>query len=131
MAELLKNLYNQTFFEKLDPILSRHIEGFEGEDFLNRIFDEEWKQRELKHRMKHIANVLHHFLPDNFLDAVTLILSVVRDIEQSELSKMRLEGMFFPEYVEKFGLHDLGTSVMAMEEITKFASCENPLGICD
>jgi 3-methyladenine DNA glycosylase AlkC len=124
MAELLKNLYNQTFFEKLNPILSRHIEGFEGEDFMNRIFDEEWKKRELKDRMKQIAKVLHHFLPDNYPDAVTLILSVVRDIEQSELSEMRLEGMFFPEYVEKFGIHDFETSVMAMEQITKFASCE-------
>ena len=124
MAELLKNIYSQTFFEKLNPILSRHIEGFEGEDFINRIFDEEWKKRELKDRMKHIANVLHHFLPDKYPEAIAFILSIVRDIEQSELSEMRLEGMFLPEYVEKFGLHDLETSVVAMEEITKFASCE-------
>jgi 3-methyladenine DNA glycosylase AlkC len=124
MAEPLKNLYNPPFFDAFTGILNRTIPGFDEKAFLEMIYDSDWEHRELKDRMKHIATTLDDFFPDDYEQAVSLIKDTIPEIQQSSLADCRLEFMFFPEYVERFGLNQFDVSVDAIEFITTFTSCE-------
>jgi len=122
-VEPFKNLYNDTFFNGLSKVLSKTIKDFDKKLFLKKIHDEAWEARGLKARMKHIAATLHHFMPSQFDRAVKLIYKTI-DAIRNEGNKGALEYMFFPEYVEKYGLDHFDTSMEAIEFITQFISCE-------
>jgi len=124
MPEPLKNLYSQQFFEQLSSVLDDVIPGFDTTQFVEKIFDSDWEQRELKERMKHIANVLHDFMPNDYILAVSILSEIADATKQTPLEKMSLEFMFLPQYIETFGLDHFDDSVWAMEQITPFASCE-------
>ncbi len=124
MAEPLKNLYNRTFFNELSSVLKQVIPDFDEELFLESIYDSEWDQRELKDRMKHIAVTLHSFLPDEYEEALNRITKMIPLIRDSKLADCRLEFMFLPEYVERYGLKYFESSTAAMKNITQFTSCE-------
>ncbi len=55
MAELFKNLYDAKFFGNLIRALQQVWPLFEKASFLAFIYDEQWDQKGLKERMRHIA----------------------------------------------------------------------------
>lgn len=97
---------------------------FDKELFLEKIYDSEWDQRELKERMKHIAVTLNLFLSDEYEKALNQISKMIPLIRNSLLADCRLEFMFLPEYIERYGLDNFEPSTAAMENITQFTSCE-------
>jgi hypothetical protein len=46
--EPFKNIYNEPFFAGFTKALQRLLPDFDQALFLNRIFDNEWENRELK-----------------------------------------------------------------------------------
>ena len=122
-APLLKDLYSPAFYQKFTNILNRIIPGLDKDSFHQQIFTEDWPQKELKDRMRHTTAVLHHFLPDDFPQATGKIVEVVEVLEK-EMTDYRLEFMFLPDYIERFGLEHYEAAVQAMERITQFTSCE-------
>jgi len=119
MAELLKNRYNETFFDLLIEDFQKHKPDFKAADFKAFVFDEEWAARELKDRMRHISLSLHQYLNLPFADAIALFKLVI-----AERSGESFEKMFFPDYVELFGLDHLHLSLDALAYFTPFASSE-------
>ena len=124
MATPLKDLYSSEFYELFSDILSHTLPTFDKEKYLNLIFDQEWEQKELKQRIHHNALVLNHFLPNDFKDACNSLKIIIEEIYTRKIEGMRLEFMFFPEYIEIFGLQHFDTSTEAIEFITQFTSCE-------
>lgn len=123
MAEPLKNVYNENFFEEFTSALIEVIPEFDKDQFLNAIYDKEWEDRELKQRMYHISSVLHDHLPSDFEKATALLKELVRNLKTEE-EQTSFEYMFLPDYIEKHGLDDYAISVDAFEVITQFTSCE-------
>lgn len=121
---LLKNLYNPAFYHQFCRVAGSVLPGFDAEAFQSLIFDEQWDGRELKDRMKHTSAVLHHFLPQPFAKAAGAILNLVEALQAEGITEKALEYMFFPDYVERFGLEHYDVSVGAMERLTPFTSCE-------
>ncbi|RNI21767.1 DNA alkylation repair protein [Rufibacter latericius] len=124
MSTLLKDVYSTQFFDRFTDVLSRVLPTFEKGEFLDLIFTDELGKKELKERMRHTTQVLHHFLPNHFPAAVQLILQTIRQLQDDRFPVQHIEFLFFPDYVEQYGLDDLETSVEAMEKITQFISCE-------
>ena len=124
MATPLKELYSEEFYREFASILVRVLPGFSQDSFTQSIFDAEWDHRELKDRMKHTALVLKDFLPPDYPAATAAIINCIELLEAEGITNKSLEYMFFPAYVENFGLEDFTTSVKAMERITQFTSCE-------
>jgi len=62
MAELFKNIYNDAFFAGFTRALQKTVPGFSKANFLTQIYDEDWDNRELKQRMRHISTVLNDHL---------------------------------------------------------------------
>jgi len=124
MAEPLKNLYSKKFYSHISEVLNETIPGFDEKTFVKKIFSKEWKNYELKERMKHTSKVLHHFLPAKFSQAAKILSKTCKKFEAEPYSHYRLEFMFFPDYIETYGVEDLKSSLKAMESITQLTSCE-------
>ncbi len=124
MAEPLKDRYSKKFFNHISEVFVDTIPEFEKKIFVNKIFTKAWKNYELKDRMRHCAVVLDDFLPQKFSKSAKLIINTCREFQKRGYDKYGLEFMFFPEYVERFGLEDLKSSLKVMENITELTSCE-------
>lgn len=120
---LLKDLYNPKFYQQFSSIAEKVVPTFETKKFTKLIFDKNWKEKELKDRMKHTSSVLHEFLDPDFKSAADQIKELIKELRRNNIPA-GFEYMFFPDYIEQYGLHDFKTSVKAMEFITTFTSCE-------
>src|SRR5688572_10498058 len=123
MSEPLKYMYNVSFFENLVPILKNVIPNFQERQFIHRVFDREWPDLELKQRTRHIAKVLHEFLPPAFPEAGNVLLEITRLLRKT-VREQQYPYIFIPVYIELFGLNHFTASMHAIEEVTKLVSAE-------
>ncbi|SMC77027.1 DNA alkylation repair protein [Moheibacter sediminis] len=124
MSSLLKDIYSPLFYENFSNVLLETVPGFDKENFISSIFDDDWNERELKSRMKHTATVLYEFMPKDFEAAGELIQKIILKIKEKPFTNSSFPFMFFPEYIEKYGLDYFEISVKLIETVTQFISCE-------
>jgi 3-methyladenine DNA glycosylase AlkC len=124
MSYLLKNIYSPEFFGKLHPVFKATLPGYDAKKFNRLVNDKNWAGKELKDRMRHIATVLHHFLPQDFLAAAPVLSAVIKALKISSLSKASLQCMFLADYIERYGIDHFGAATVLFEELTPFSSCE-------
>ncbi|WP_205499866.1 DNA alkylation repair protein [Rufibacter psychrotolerans] len=124
MPTPLKEVYSPRFYDQFGQVLAWVLPGFDQEEFTRQIFAEGWESKELKERMRHTAQVLHRFMPPAFPEAVAAIGQVIEQLRERQFPVQHVEFMFFPDYVELYGLEDPETSLKALESITQFISCE-------
>ena len=123
MATPLKYYYNDAFFAKFMTAMEAVLPDFKQADCMAQIYSDEWEALELKQRMRHIAKVLHGFLPEEYPKAIDKIIELVAYITEHQPG-YAFEYMFIPDFVEVYGMDDYETSIMAMEKITQYSSCE-------
>ena len=123
MPEPLKNIYSLKFFESYAHTMMQVIPGMDKTVFIKQIFDKQWESKELKQRIRHIAAVLKNHLPGNYKKNVSAIINIIQQLKNNGTNG-GFEYMFFPDFIEQFGLDDLDTSLKAIEKITQFISCE-------
>lgn len=117
MPEPLKNLYNKPFVSTLSAELKKEYKAFDTRGFTSSIFNKKWESEELKERMRHITQSLHQYLPTDYKKALSILKPV-----SSKFSGF--EPMFFPDYVECYGLDNYRESISALETFTKYSSSE-------
>jgi len=116
--EPLKNRYNQAFFDHLAGEFKIVHPAFDESHFMALVFDEAWDNRELKPRMRHIAECLRKVLPDDYATAIEILKPVAAKCSYDYMY------VFFPDFVELYGQDDWETSMAAMEHFTQFSSAE-------
>ena len=124
MAEPLKNLYSPLFFDYLGDIMTDLVQDFSKDTFIHDIHDSDWEDRELKERMVHIADVLFRHFPNDYKEALQIILDLIREVPNSPLADHSYEFIFLPDFIERYGLDHYSESVTAMESLTQFITCE-------
>ncbi len=117
MPEPLKNLYNEQLINNLCQEISKQHPAFNQAEFKASVFSENWVNKELKQRMRHIAQCLHLQLPINYKTAIKILKPVAEKFNGFEY-------MFFQDFVECYGMDDFKTSIDALEHFTKYASSE-------
>ncbi|MFK5986489.1 MAG: DNA alkylation repair protein [Pseudomonadota bacterium] len=117
MAELLKNFYTEAFFDAFIDVLKKYYPDFQGDKFKTAIFDNNWKDKELKQRMRHISQTLHLYLPVEYVQALEILKSTSRNFQGFEY-------FFFPDYVELYGMGNFQHSMSALEVFTQYSSSE-------
>lgn len=122
--EPLKNIYNEQFFNDFTIAIQQVIPKFDKLNFLKTIFDKQWKNRELKQRMRHIVLSLKPHLPNEYKLMIKTVLLIIKQMQKNKVNEQGFEWMFLSEFVELYGLEDYITSVHAFEQITQFTSCE-------
>jgi 3-methyladenine DNA glycosylase AlkC len=124
MSTLLKDIYSPSFYENFSHVLKEVLPSFDQLQFTEAIFDATWSQKELKDRMRHTSWVLHQFLPNDFEKATFSIREIILKLQQKNFTGTSVEFMFFPDYVETFGIEHYDASIRSIEFITQFISCE-------
>ena len=118
MAENLKNMF---FTEKsinfIADTIKEHYRDFNKEKFLNLIYDDNWKNEELKQKMRHLTIALNKTLPSSFVESLEILKKTIPYIKGFEL-------MSWPDYIEMYGIDDWENSLPAFAYITKYASAE-------
>lgn len=121
---LIKDIYSPSFYNRFADTVAPIIPSFSKEEFIIRIFGDNFEHKEWKERMKHTTRVFHEFLPQEFAEASKLIMQIITQLRKDNFGEDGLAFIFFPDYVESYGLHDFEHSVIALEFITQFVSCE-------
>ena len=122
MAEALKHVYSPDYITTLANQLSAIASSFDRKAFVDCVFDDQWDDRELKARMRHVSLCFHQFLPADFAKA-TKRLRQIADLERP--GKYRsLADMCFPDFVQVYGLEDPDISFPALAHLSCFSSSE-------
>ncbi|RED85323.1 DNA alkylation repair protein [Cohnella phaseoli] len=117
MAEPLKAIYNAAFLKAFGDKVKQAYEKFDVEGFLALVLGEGWEGLELKQRMRRITESLRRTLPEDYGKALD-VLDAIAD-------KCRgFPYLFFPDFVEKYGLNDWERSMRALERYTSGSSAE-------
>lgn len=124
MAELLKNRYNDSFFESMLSHLSQFADLPAKEKCLSDIHGTDWDTLELKPRMKRISQSMALWLPNDYQKATDIILKLSSHLLEIGATDQGLEYMFLPEYIEAYGQSSPARSMEVMNELTKFVTCE-------
>lgn len=125
MATLLKNIYNDLFFAEFGAAAKKSLPQFNQKAFVDAVKQTDWETLELKQRMRRLSTVLQTFFPSNYNKQLAVLLQIMNALPKpSKVTYASLAYMFLPDFVEQFGQHDLKRSLMAMEKITPFTSCE-------
>src|SRR5258708_1538134 len=124
MRSLLKDVYSPAFYERLSNTLAEVIPSFDKQKFIKQIFAGDFKDKELKARMRHTSLTLHDFLPPNYAKSVAIIQKTITRLRRAGVAEDGLAWLLFPDYIEVYGLEDYDSSVKALEFTTQFVSCE-------
>ncbi len=124
MPEPFKNLYNERFYLTLARHLDKCLTGFNQQKFMALMLCDNFVQLELKERMSHTKEIVHHFMPADFAQAADVLIELITSLTQSGIKEGSVEYMFLPEYIETYGIEHYQTSIAAFEKITQFTSAE-------
>lgn len=117
MAEPLKDMYNQEVIQTLAEKIKSVDHQFNDTLFIQTIFAGEWKELALKQRMRKITLALGQTLPNDYLSALHILLTLGNDAQK---------GLFvlFPDFVEVYGQDHWEESVAALAYFTKGSTSE-------
>ncbi len=118
MPEKLKDLFFTS--ESLNIFadsIKKQYSIFDKPKFLNLIYNHTWESLELKEKMRHTSQCLHEVLPDNYIDALVVLVKAAPEIKG-------FEAMTLPDYVEVYGMNDWEESLNALGHFTRYSSSE-------
>lgn len=121
---LVKDVYSVEFYRQFLDVAVKVIPAINKEEFLRKIFDGEFENKEWKERMKHSTAVLHSYMPEKFSKAAKLLENLTVKLKKEKWEGYSIAFMFLPDYIETRGQEDLESSVKALEVVTQFISCE-------
>lgn len=124
MSTLLKDLYHPGFFDRFGTLLQEEISGFDKNAFIRTVFAGNWKELELKERIRRTSQALHTQLPARFPDAARQLCRITTRLQKEKFTGNSIEFLILPDYIEQFGLDDYPAAVQTMEKITQFMTCE-------
>jgi 3-methyladenine DNA glycosylase AlkC len=117
MAEPLKNMYTPAFFEQFANKIKVVYPLFKIDRFIKLIYDDQWDQRELKQRIRHITYCLGQTLPPSYEEALEILGLIADDCQGFPY-------LFFPDFIELYGLEHYEPSIRHLEIFTQYSSAE-------
>lgn len=117
IADTFVDKYNPEFFNRFTALLKREYPAFEPDRFLSLIYDTRWEQEQFKQRIRHITEALRMTLPASYNDALAVLTRMAPQCRG-------VEYLFFPDFVEAYGLDDWDASIPALERFTPSSSSE-------
>jgi len=97
--------------------ISKIHSSFEKDKYIESVLSDGFLKSELKQRIDKMAATLKAYLPDNYEKAVQILIDAAPRLKM-------FENWALTTYVQMFGLNNLETSVMALEELTKHGTSE-------
>lgn len=117
MAEQLKAMYNETFLRGFANKVKGAYSSFNVDEFMQLSMAAGWENLELKARMHRISESLGATLPDEYERALDVLEAITDDCHGFPY-------LFFPDFVEMYGLNHWDRSIKALEKFTRMSSSE-------
>jgi 3-methyladenine DNA glycosylase AlkC len=117
MAEPLKAMYNEPFLRAFTVIVRKAFPTFDGEAFIRHALGAGWEELELKGRMRRITVSLRETLPAEYEDALDVLEAICGECRGFPY-------LFFPDFVEVYGMEHWDRSVAALGTFTRMSSSE-------
>ncbi|CAM3751640.1 DNA alkylation repair protein [Cohnella lubricantis] len=117
MAEPLKFMYDEAFINGFAQRVCSSWVPFDGARFRELVFGPGWDELELKGRMRRISESLRETLPESYAEALAVLESIAEECRGFPY-------LFFPDFVERYGLDDWARSIGALERFTQLSSAE-------
>lgn len=117
MAEPLKAMYDRSFIMKFGELVQSEWAGFEVARFTMLVMDEGWDELELKGRIRRITMSLGKTLPTDYKEALDVLYAI-------DERCVGFPFLFFPDFVEVYGLMDWELSMEALERFTTRSTAE-------
>lgn len=118
MADL-KSMFAAQYVVDLATAIQAIYPQFDAVTLPACVFDNNWEQRELKARMRHITLCLHDFLPVDFRAALGILRRAA-----PQMGAYGFQNLVFSDYVEVYGLDDWDAAMRALEQFTQMISAE-------
>ena len=118
-APLLKDFVDRDRVAAIGEAVSRVDPTFDESSFLATVFDDDWEDRALKQRIRHIAVTIRSGLSGDYGEAL--------DVMRRAAENLNVGGIpvwCFNDFVEEYGVDDPDLSIPAMEQFTQLASAE-------
>ncbi len=118
MAERLKDMFfTEASVNALADTIKGHHGRFNKKKFIQLVFDDAFKEMELKQMMRHTTECLSQTLPNSYKQTVKILMRAAPEVKG-------FEAMCLPDYVELYGLDDWDLSLDALACFTKYSSSE-------
>ena len=118
MPEKLKDIFfSNEFIDQLGDTIHQIHPVFDTSKFNQLVFGDNWEDKELKAKMRHVTHCLHTTLPDGYPQALTILEEIAPEFSG-------FDAMVFPDYVECYGLDDWDLSLPALALFTQYSSSE-------
>ncbi|MFN0013405.1 MAG: hypothetical protein ACKVU2_02555 [Saprospiraceae bacterium] len=124
MPEPLKNIFSRPLVEGFGQTVHAVWQPFDRTAFISRVLDDRWEQRELKQRMRHIAESLGKSLPPDYAESLSIVVKAAEHLIKQYGERLAFEYCFLPDYVEVFGVGYPDLSIPAIEVVTRVSSAE-------
>lgn len=117
MAEPRKEIYNEQLLREFAGKVKSVHPIFDIEAFISAVLSPGWADLELKSRIRRITESLGSSLPADFDEAVDILEAMAEDCRGFPY-------VFFPDYIEVYGLDHWDRSVAALEKFTPMSTSE-------
>lgn len=118
MAELLKDLFfKDEFIFELSDSIKEVYSDFNDKEFKIILQNKKAENLELKQKMRYVSEKLHEYLPQNYEDALLVLLKICHRFSG-------FNAMVFADFVDCYGQNYYDVSIKALEEFTKSGSAE-------
>lgn len=124
MAEPLKNMFSRSLIEPFAAELQNAWQKFPVQKFLDDVFDTTWEALELKQRVRHISHILRRHLPEDYPEALEIVVKTTERYLDKHGEKLTFEYTFLPDFVEAHGVDFPDQSIPALETLTRWSSAE-------
>ena len=121
----LKYYYGRDLAKLLADKVHKKYPKFQKQQFIDTV-DKKITNLELKGRIEVIADALQEFLPTDYKEAVSIMMSILGPPNQNETGMFRDGYWIMPIafLVEKYGIDDFETSTDAIHQITQRSTGE-------
>jgi 3-methyladenine DNA glycosylase AlkC len=125
MAEALKDQYTLKFPQKIALQISNVYPAFQNEQFLKDV-SIGYDNLELLQRAQHIATILQNYLPNDYLQAIKILINSLGDKLIDDRSFGIESFLYMPHsyFIQLYGLDYFDESINAMYEITQRFTAE-------
>lgn len=118
-APVLKDFIDRESVTAIVAAVATAAGGLDEKALLDCIFDDEWEDRALKQRIRHIAKSVRSYLPEDYPAALHIMRRAARTVDAGWMSVWS-----FNDFVEEYGVDYPDLSLPALEQFTKLASSE-------
>lgn len=110
-------MFNQAYYSGLANNIKKVYKPFSAEKFIKQAVAP-LTSLSLNERMRHTSVVLHENLPAEYKTSIAILK------ESIPLLKPGYTNLVFPDFVSRYGTHDIKTSLEALHYFTQFGSSE-------